>query len=36
MRVSTLENGSRGTDILYDYWIFDEGDWFLDDAGRAE
>lgn len=37
MRVSTLEeDGSRGYDIVYDYWVFENGDWFLDDAGRTE
>lgn len=37
MRVSTLEkNGSRGYDIVYDYWVFENGDWFLDDADRSE
>ena len=37
MRVSTLEtDGSRGYGMLYDYWVFENGDWFLDDAGRTE
>lgn len=37
MRVSSLEkDGSRSSDILYDSWVFENGDWFLDDAGRTE
>ena len=37
MRVSALEkDGSRSSNIQYDHWIFENGDWFLDDAGRTE
>ena len=37
MRVSSLEeDGSRSSDILYDYWVFENGDWFLDDASRTD
>ncbi len=37
VRVSVLEkDGSRSSDIEYDYWVFENGDWFLDDAGRTE
>lgn len=37
MRVSALEkDGSRSSNIQYDHWIFESGDWFLDDAGRTE
>ena len=37
MRVSELEkDGSRSSNIQYDHWIFENGDWFLDDAGRTE
>ncbi len=37
MRASTLEeDGSRGSDIVYDYWVFENGDWFLDDANRTK
>lgn len=37
MKVSTLEpDGSRGNDVVYDYWVFENGDWFLDDASRTE
>ena len=37
VRVSSLEeDGSRSSEILYDYWVFENGDWFLDDAGRTE
>ncbi len=37
MRVSRLEkDGSWSSDILYDHWVFEGGDWFLDDAGRTE
>ena len=37
MKVSSLElDGSRGYDVVYDYWVFENGDWFLDDASRTE
>ena len=37
MRVSTLEeDGSRIYGTVYDYWVFENGDWFLDDASRSE
>ena len=36
MRGSILrEDGSRRTTILYDLWVFEKGDWFLDDAQRT-
>jgi hypothetical protein len=37
MRVSNLEeDGSRSYDVVYDYWVFENGDWFLDDASRTQ
>jgi hypothetical protein len=37
MRVSVLDkDGSRVYGVTYDYWVFENGDWFLDDAGRTE
>jgi hypothetical protein len=37
MRGSTVEKGgSRGYDILYDYWVFENEEGFLDDAGRTK
>ncbi|HZY30751.1 MAG TPA: hypothetical protein VFF86_03830 [Candidatus Methylomirabilis sp.] len=37
MRVTALEkDGSRSSETLYDYWVFENGDWFLDDASRSE
>ncbi len=37
MRASALEkDGSRSLEILYDYWVFENGDWFLDDAGGTQ
>ena len=37
MQVSSLEkDGSRSSEIHYDYWVFENGDWFLDDAARTE
>ena len=37
VRYSTLEDGgSRFTQIQYDYWVFENGDWFVDDSGRTE
>jgi hypothetical protein len=37
MRVSALEkDGSRSSNAQYDYWVFENGDWFLDDAGRTK
>ncbi len=37
MRVSVLDrDGSRSYDTTYDYWVFEDGDWFLDDASRSE
>ena len=36
MKVSILEKGgSRVDEVVYDYWIFENEDWFLDDAGRT-
>lgn len=36
MRGSILrEDGSRRTTILYDLWVFENGDWFLDTADRT-
>lgn len=33
MRGSILgEDGSRSTSTVYDLWVFENGDWFLDDA----
>jgi hypothetical protein len=26
----------RIADILYDYWVFENGDWYLNDAGRTK
>jgi hypothetical protein len=37
MRVSVSEpGGSRSYDVLYDYWVFEDGDWFLEDADRTK
>ena len=37
VRTFILEkDGSRSSDIEYDHWVFENGDWFLDDAGRTE
>jgi len=37
MRVSVLDtDGSRAYGTTYDYWVFENDDWFLDDAGRSE
>lgn len=37
MRVSVQDrDGSRVYGITYDYWVFENGDWFLDDADRSE
>ena len=37
MRMSFLEkDATRDYEIAYDYWVFENGDWFLDDAGRTE
>lgn len=36
MGESVLEKGSRVGGAVYDYWVFENGDWFLDDAGRTE
>ncbi len=36
MRVSVRDGESRFTDVTYDYWLFENGDWFLDDASRTE
>ena len=37
IRVSVLEkDGSRNYGIVYDYWVFEDEDWFLDDASRSE
>ncbi len=30
------ESGSRTSNVEYEYWVFENGDWFLDDAGRTE
>jgi len=27
--------GSGEKEIVYDYWIFENGDWYLDDADRT-
>jgi hypothetical protein len=36
-RVSALkEDGSRNSEILYDHWGLENGNRFLDDAGRTE
>lgn len=36
MKVSVRGNdGQRKTTTLYDLWIFENGDWFLDDADRV-
>jgi len=29
------EDGSRSTSTLYDLWVFENGDWFLDTADRT-
>ena len=29
------EDGSRSGSTLYDLWVFEKGDWFLDDANRS-
>ena len=29
------EDGTRSESIIYDLWIFEDGDWFLDTAGRS-
>ena len=37
IRVSVLEkDGSRSYGVVYDYWVFENEDWFLDDASRSE
>lgn len=37
VRASVVEEGgSRVSSVVYDYWVFENGDWFLDDADRAE
>jgi len=36
MRVSIMRNdGSRSASIVYDTWVFENGDWFLDEANRV-
>lgn len=36
MHVTVLrEDGSRSSSTLYDLWVFENGDWYLDDANRA-
>ena len=36
IRVSVLEkDGSRSYGVVYDYWVFENEDWFLDDASRT-
>jgi len=38
MRVSTFleKDTSRSYSTVYDYWVFENNDWFLDDASRSE
>ena len=38
MRVSTFleKDTSRSFSTVYDYWVFENSDWFLDDASRSE
>ena len=37
VQASFLEqSGSRTSNVEYEYWVFENGDWFLDDAGRTE
>lgn len=36
MRVSVVEkDGSQTYGAVYDYWVFQNGDWFLEDPNRA-
>ncbi|MFQ5991853.1 MAG: hypothetical protein ACE5NA_05390 [Nitrospiraceae bacterium] len=36
MSMSILsKSGSRSVSTLYDLWVFENGDWFLDDANRT-
>jgi len=37
IKVSVLKkDGSRDYGVVYDYWVFENGDWFLDDADRSK
>jgi len=29
------QDGTRSESIVYDLWVFENGDWFLDDSGRT-
>ena len=36
-RVSVLEpDGTRMPEIVYDHWVFESGDWFLEEMNRVE